>query len=152
MPELTVVVPTFNEADNLSPLVGELTEALDDIDWEVLFVDDDSPDGTAERARALAQQDPRVRCLQRLGRRGLASACIEGMLASSAPCLAVMDGDLQHDPALLRPMLETLRGGKPTSWSAAVTSTAGASVISRPIVSGSAVSATDSAGPCSRRG
>lgn len=112
MPELTVVVPTFNEADNLSPLVGELTEALDDIDWEVLFVDDDSPDGTAERARALAQQDPRVRCLQRLGRRGLASACIEGMLASSAPCLAVMDGDLQHDPALLRPMLETLRGGE----------------------------------------
>lgn len=112
MPELTVVVPTFNEADNLSPLVGELTQALDGIDWEVLFVDDDSPDGTAERARALAQQNPRVRCLQRIGRRGLASACIEGMLASSAPCLAVMDGDLQHDPALLRPMLETLRGGE----------------------------------------
>lgn len=112
MPELTVVVPTFNEADNLSPLVGELTQALDGIDWEVLFVDDDSPDGTAERARALAQQNRRVRCLQRLGRRGLASACIEGMLASSAPCLAVMDGDLQHDPALLRPMLETLRGGE----------------------------------------
>lgn len=112
MPELTVVVPTFNEADNLSPLVGELTQALDGLDWEVLFVDDDSPDGTADRARALAQHNPRVRCLQRLGRRGLASACIEGMLASSAPCLAVMDGDLQHDPALLRPMLETLRGGE----------------------------------------
>ncbi|HCO44984.1 glycosyltransferase [Immundisolibacter sp.] len=112
MPELTVVVPTFNEADNLSALVGELTQALDGLDWEVLFVDDDSPDGTADRARALAQHNPRVRCLQRLGRRGLASACIEGMLASSAPCLAVMDGDLQHDPALLRPMLETLRGGE----------------------------------------
>lgn len=112
MPELTVVVPTFNEADNLSPLVGELTQALDGLDWEVLFVDDDSPDGTADRARALAQHNPRVRCLQRVGRRGLASACIEGMLASSAPCLAVMDGDLQHDPALLRPMLQTLRGGE----------------------------------------
>ncbi|MEW6167313.1 MAG: glycosyltransferase family 2 protein [Pseudomonadota bacterium] len=112
MPELTVVVPTFNEADNLSPLVGELTRALDGIDWEVLFVDDDSPDGTAERARALAQQNRHVRCLQRIGRRGLAGACIEGMLASSAPFLAVMDGDLQHDPALLRPMLEALRGGQ----------------------------------------
>jgi dolichol-phosphate mannosyltransferase len=111
MPELTVVVPTFNEVGNLAAVRAQLEQALAGIDWEVIFVDDDSPDGTAEQARAMAQADRRVRCLQRIGRRGLASACIEGMLASSAPYLAVMDGDLQHDPALLPAMLERLRGG-----------------------------------------
>ncbi|MDD3651105.1 glycosyltransferase, partial [Immundisolibacter sp.] len=111
MPELTVVVPTFNEVGNLAAVRAQLEQALAGIDWEVIFVDDDSPDGTAEQARAMAQADRRVRCVQRIGRRGLASACIEGMLASSAPYLAVMDGDLQHDPALLPAMLERLRGG-----------------------------------------
>ncbi len=111
MPELTVVVPTFNEAENLAAVVAEVERSLAGVDWELLFVDDDSPDGTADRARDMAQADRRVRCLQRIGRRGLASACIEGMLASSAPYMAVMDGDLQHDPALLSAMLDTLRGG-----------------------------------------
>lgn len=112
MPELTVVVPTFNEAANVAAVVAEVEQALPGVDWEVLFVDDDSPDGTADRAREMAQADARVRCVQRIGRRGLSSACVEGMLASSAPYLAVMDGDLQHDPALLRPMLDALRGGQ----------------------------------------
>lgn len=112
MPELTVVVPTFNEAANVAAVVEAVDRALAGVDWELMFVDDDSPDGTAERVRAIAQADRRVRCVQRVGRRGLSSACVEGMLASSAPCLAVMDGDLQHDPALLRPMLDTLRGGQ----------------------------------------
>ncbi len=112
MPDLTVVVPTFNEADNLTAVVAEVERALSGVDWELLFVDDDSPDGTSERARALAQADQRVRCVQRIGRRGLASACIEGMLASSAPYVAVMDGDLQHDPAVLRAMLATLQGSQ----------------------------------------
>ncbi|MGE0811610.1 MAG: glycosyltransferase [Immundisolibacter sp.] len=112
MPELTVVVPTFNEAANVAAVVEAVDRALAGVDWELMFVDDDSPDGTAERARDIAQADRRVRCVQRVGRRGLSSACVEGMLASSAPCLAVMDGDLQHDPALLRPMLDTLRGGQ----------------------------------------
>lgn len=112
MPELTVVVPAFNEAANVAAVVEAVDRALAGVDWELMFVDDDSPDGTAERVRAIAQADRRVRCVQRVGRRGLSSACVEGMLASSAPCLAVMDGDLQHDPALLRPMLDTLRGGQ----------------------------------------
>jgi len=112
MPELTVVVPTFNEAANVAAVVEAVDRALAGVDWELMFVDDDSPDGTAERVRAIAQADRRVRCVQRIGRRGLSSACVEGMLASSAPYLAVMDGDLQHDPALLRPMLDTLRGGQ----------------------------------------
>lgn len=109
MPELTVVVGTLNEAANVRPLVERLDRALRGIDWEVVFVDDDSPDGTAEVARELAASDPRVRVLQRIGRRGLSSACIEGMLASAAPCVAVMDADLQHDETLLPAMLARLR-------------------------------------------
>jgi dolichol-phosphate mannosyltransferase len=107
--ELTVLVPTFNEAGNVEPLTARLASCLDGIAWEVIFVDDDSPDGTAERVRAIGRSDRRVRCLQRVGRRGLASACIEGMLASSAPYLAVIDGDLQHDEKLLPKMLRILR-------------------------------------------
>ena len=109
--ELTVVVPTLNERDNILPLVALLDAALSGIAWEVVFVDDDSRDGTAAHVRALARQDARVRCLQRVGRRGLATACIEGALASAAPYLAVMDADLQHDEALLPRMLEILRTG-----------------------------------------
>jgi dolichol-phosphate mannosyltransferase len=108
-PELTVVVPTFNEHDNVAPLIELLASALEGIDWEVIFVDDDSADGTAAAVRGLAQRDPRVRCLQRMGRRGLSTACIEGVLASSAPFIAVMDADLQHDERLLPRMLETLK-------------------------------------------
>jgi len=107
--QLSVVVPTFNEAANLAVLVGKLDTALHGIDWEVIFVDDDSPDGTAAEARRLAQENGRVRCVQRIGRRGLSSACIEGMLASSAPCIAVMDADLQHDERLLPDMLAALQ-------------------------------------------
>ena len=109
MPQLSIVVPTFNESGNVRQLVRLVHDALAGIDWELIFVDDDSPDGTADSLRELAQLDPRVRCILRLGRRGLSSACIEGMLASSAPLVAVMDADLQHDERLLRRMLETMR-------------------------------------------
>ncbi|MGE5154607.1 MAG: glycosyltransferase family 2 protein [Bdellovibrio bacteriovorus] len=108
-PELAVVVPTYREADNLDELVRRVAQALAGIDWELIVVDDDSPDGTAERARGHARQDRRIRVLQRVGRRGLASACVEGFLATSAPYLAVMDGDLQHDETLLPRMLELLK-------------------------------------------
>ncbi len=109
--ELTVVVPTFNERSNLVEFLRRLDETLAGIAWECVFVDDDSPDGTADLAREIARGDPRVRCLQRIGRRGLSSACIEGMLSSSASYLAVMDADLQHDESLLPSMLARLRGG-----------------------------------------
>ena len=111
MPQLSIVVPTFNEVANVGELRDRVAAALDGVDWELIFVDDDSPDGTSSALRALAQSDRRVRCLQRIGRRGLSSACIEGMLASSAPFVAVMDADLQHDERLLRPMLDALRDG-----------------------------------------
>src|SRR4029077_17839460 len=107
--ELTVVVPSFNEIENVEPLIERLSDALDGIAWEVIYVDDDSSDGTASKVRELSQTDPRVRCVQRIGRRGLSTAVIEGMLASSAPSLAVIDADLQHDERLLPRMLATLK-------------------------------------------
>jgi dolichol-phosphate mannosyltransferase len=110
-PELTVVVPTFNERTNVPLLVARLQRTLDGIDWEVIFVDDDSPDGTAAAVRALGESDARVRCIRRIGRRGLAGACLEGMLASQARFVAVMDADLQHDETLLTQMLARLRPG-----------------------------------------
>jgi dolichol-phosphate mannosyltransferase len=106
--DVSVVVPTFNERGNVEELLRRLSRVLDRRSWEVVFVDDDSPDGTSGAIRAIAARDPRVRVLQRIGRRGLSSACIEGMLASAAPVIAVMDADLQHDEALLPRMLETI--------------------------------------------
>jgi dolichol-phosphate mannosyltransferase len=108
-PELTVVVPTRNERDNIRPLYDALHRAMRGIDWEMIFVDDDSPDGTPEVACQIANRDRRVRCIQRIGRRGLASACVEGILASSAPYVAIIDADLQHDEQLLPRMLATLK-------------------------------------------
>jgi dolichol-phosphate mannosyltransferase len=111
-PQLSVVVPTFNERDNVTELLHKLKAALSGIAWEVVFVDDDSPDLTWEVVRDLARQDSRVRCIRRIGRRGLSGACIEGILASSAPVAAVMDADLQHDETRLSKMLALLQSGQ----------------------------------------
>jgi dolichol-phosphate mannosyltransferase len=110
-PELCVVVPAYNERDNVAPLIDLLREALDGIAWEAIIVDDNSPDGTAAAARAIGETDRRVRCIRRIGRRGLAGACLEGMLASQARYVAVIDADLQHDEQLLPAMLQRLRDG-----------------------------------------
>ena len=109
--ELTVVVPTFNERANVRKLISLVEAALGQTRWQVIFVDDDSPDGTAAEVKAVAAVDPRVQCLHRVGRRGLAGAVIEGIMASAAPFVAVMDGDLQHDETLLPAMLDALRTG-----------------------------------------
>ncbi len=109
MPELTVVVPAYRERENLPALLDALERALAGLDWETIVVVDDALDGSEDLVRGRAQRDRRVRCLQRIGRRGLASACVEGMLASSAPYLAVIDADLQHDERLLPHMLDEIR-------------------------------------------
>lgn len=109
--QLSVVVPTFNEASNVAELLRRVETAMGDSRWELIFVDDDSPDGTARSVRDIASVDARVRCLQRIGRRGLASACIEGMLAASSPVIAVMDADLQHDESILPAMLAEIGNG-----------------------------------------
>lgn len=111
-PELSIIVPTYNEVENIETLIGSLNQALVGILWEVIFVDDDSPDGTSALVKEIGFRDHRIRCIQRIYRRGLSSACIEGMLSSSAPYLAVMDADMQHDEKLLPSMLATLKNEK----------------------------------------
>lgn len=108
-PRLTVVVPTFNERRNVTPLLRKLRVALDGLSWRVIFVDDDSRDGTARLARKHAARDPNVQCLQRIGRRGLAGAVIEGVMASPDRYVVVIDGDLQHDERLIPAMLVRLQ-------------------------------------------
>ncbi len=110
--QLAVVIPTFNEKANVATLIAKLDQALVGLNWEAIFVDDDSPDGTADAAREIARLDKRVRVIQRIGRRGLSSACIEGMCATAAPIVAVIDGDLQHDETLLPAMLDLLKDGE----------------------------------------
>lgn len=109
--ELAVIVPTFNEAANVPLVVNALEKALVGVDWEVIFVDDNSPDGTADAVRSIALRDARVRCIRRIGRRGLSGAAIEGMLSASAEVVALMDGDLQHDERVLPSMLAHIRDG-----------------------------------------
>lgn len=108
-PELTIIIPTYNERDNIRPLVERLEGVLEGINWSALFVDDNSPDQTADVIEEVGRHQPRVKCLLRIGRRGLSSACIEGLQASQAPYLAVMDADLQHDETILPRMLEALK-------------------------------------------
>jgi len=107
--DLAIVLPTFNERGNVGPMIDRLERALMGIHYEVIFVDDDSPDGTAEAVRQMARDRDNVRVLHRIGRRGLASACIEGILAAAAPFVAVMDADLQHDESILPEMLRRMR-------------------------------------------
>jgi dolichol-phosphate mannosyltransferase len=107
--DLAVVIPTLDEAANVVPLLDRLRVALQGIEWEAVFVDDNSTDGTAAVLREVARHDRGVRVLQRIGRQGLASACIEGMLATAAPFIAVIDADLQHDESILPRMYERIR-------------------------------------------
>ena len=108
MPKLSIIIPTFNEQDNVKQVYAAVAAALADHDWEIIFVDDASKDATTAEVIALSHDDYRVRLIRRIGRRGLSSACIEGMLASTSEYVAVMDADLQHDESLLPRMLERL--------------------------------------------
>ncbi|MCX8506141.1 MAG: glycosyltransferase family 2 protein [Alphaproteobacteria bacterium] len=112
IPELSVIVPTLNESGNISLVIAALTETLDGIAWEVVFVDDDSTDTTRQEIAAIAAQDPRVRMIHRIGRRGLSSACIEGAMSGFSPYIAVTDADLQHDVRKLPAMLDAVKHGQ----------------------------------------
>ena len=108
--ELSVIIPTLNEAGNIEPLLERLTIALADIRWEAIFVDDGSTDGTADLVTRIAQADRRVRLIRRIGRRGLSSAVVEGALASTTPVVAVIDADLQHDETILPDLYRAISG------------------------------------------
>jgi dolichol-phosphate mannosyltransferase len=103
--KFSIIIPSLNERDNIPLVVERLEALLADFDWEIVFVDDDSQDGSREALMALARAKPRVRFIRRIGRRGLASACLEGMASSDADVSAVMDCDLQHDETILPAML-----------------------------------------------
>jgi dolichol-phosphate mannosyltransferase len=107
--ELAVVIPTYNEIENIPVVLSAVAKALRGIEWEIVFVDDNSPDNTAGLIRDLALTNRRLRLLERIGRRGLSSACIEGILATPAPYIAVMDADMQHDESILPKMLELIK-------------------------------------------
>jgi dolichol-phosphate mannosyltransferase len=150
---LSIIVPTFNESQNVAELLSRLKKSLGPHGWEIIFVDDNSPDGTASVVRNIAMADPRVRCIQRIGRRGLSSACVEGILGSSAPVIAVMDADLQHDETILPEMMAEIeqngadivigtryaKGGSTGDWNKSrkiisrLSMAAGRSVLSRSI-------------------
>jgi dolichol-phosphate mannosyltransferase len=110
-PTLSIVVPTYKESKNVPILFERIVAALGGAPWEMIVVDDDSPDGTADVAFALAATDNRLRCLRRVNRSGLAGAVIEGWMSSSADFVAVIDGDLQHDESILLAMYQTLAKG-----------------------------------------
>lgn len=109
--ELSIIVPTFNESKNVPLLAEMVADALPGVRWELIYVDDNSPDGTSAAVREMALRDPRIRVIHRHNRRGLASACVEGILSSAAPYAAVIDADLQHDEKILYPMLNRIRQG-----------------------------------------
>jgi dolichol-phosphate mannosyltransferase len=110
-PDITVVLPTFNEAGNIPVIVERIVAALGATPCEIIVVDDNSADGTAQIARKLGEERPYLRCIRRVGRRGLSGACVEGMMAASAPVVAIMDADLQHDETVLPKMLDEIRSG-----------------------------------------
>jgi dolichol-phosphate mannosyltransferase len=110
--ELAIVVPTLNEAANIETLLTKIETTLAGVRWEIIFVDDDSQDRTRDVILQRCRVDPRIRLVHRIGRRGLSSAVVEGILSSSTRCVAVIDADLQHDERLLRPMLEAIQSGE----------------------------------------
>jgi dolichol-phosphate mannosyltransferase len=110
--ELAVIVPTLNEAGNIAPLLDDLDRILAGFAWEAVFVDDGSVDGTPEAIERIAAVRRDVRLIRRVGRRGLSSAIVEGMLATVAPVVAVIDGDRQHDEAILPQLVAAVAGGQ----------------------------------------
>ena len=108
---LSIVLPTWNERGNIEPLLAQLLPLQQQFDLEILVVDDDSADGTAELVRQLAQRQPCLRLIRRVGRSGLASAIKEGLLDATGDLALVMDSDGQHEPAAVLRAVQTLQQG-----------------------------------------
>ncbi len=107
-PQISIIIPCYNEKDNIVPLFKALEKVLREWHWEAIFVDDNSPDGTIEEIHKLAKQDARIRGVLRIRKRGLSSAVIDGVLTSSADCIAIIDADMQHDETRLPLMLHAV--------------------------------------------
>jgi dolichol-phosphate mannosyltransferase len=111
-PELTIVLPTFNEQKNIEPMLRRIEAVLNGVRWDVVFVDDESRDGTVQQIFSSANGRRNVRIIRRIGRRGLSTAVVEGALSSMANYIAVMDADMQHDETVLPNMLDMLRSNQ----------------------------------------
>lgn len=98
---LSLILPTYNEAANIAALIDNIDGVLQSVPYEVIIVDDNSPDGTWKVAEGLVSQHPALRVLRRIGRKGLSSAVVEGFDMARGDILAVMDADGQHDALLL---------------------------------------------------
>jgi dolichol-phosphate mannosyltransferase len=105
-PSLSVVVPVHDEADNVEPLIGEIEAALAGEDFEMVYVDDGSGDGTGDRLAALADGRPRLRTVRHAECRGQSAAIAAGVAAARAPLVVTLDGDGQNDPADIRRLVE----------------------------------------------
>ena len=108
---ISVVIPTYNESRNIEALYDTLRKALDGHTWELIVVDDHSPDRTSDVVRRMGESHGNVRCIERVQDRGLASAVQWGAQAAHGETIVVMDGDLQHDAFLIPLMCEELRKG-----------------------------------------
>lgn len=109
-PRVSVILPTYNERENIGPLIKAILRSAPS-DVEVIVVDDDSPDGTWQVVEELAREHPNVRLLRRVGRRGLASALLEGIGLARGDVLVWMDCDFSHPPELLPKMVQALEEG-----------------------------------------
>ena len=110
MKDITIIIPTLNEKNNIRLVYDRITEVLQDsLKWEIVFVDDNSKDGTYNEIQKIIDIDSRVRGILRVDRRGLSSAVIDGFLSSSSEYFLVMDGDLQHDHTKISLMYKTIK-------------------------------------------
>ena len=104
--KLSVISPTYNESENVGPLIAKLEQVLEGTDYEILISDDDSPDLTWARVEEIRRRNPRVRVLRRTSNRGLGPSVVDGFSAATGEALACIDADLQHDPGVLPRMLK----------------------------------------------
>ena len=109
---LSIISPTYNEASNVVEFIKSIESTLKKYNYEIIFVDDDSTDKTYEIIKNISSKKPHIRCIRRIGRRGLSSAVIEGCLSSSSEILLIMDADLQHDERKIPSMLKLVREKK----------------------------------------
>ena len=109
--KISVVVPTYNERENVAALLGTLVPALEGRDHEIVFVDDNSPDGTADAVREAARCNPCIRLVVRRGERGLAGAVIRGFNEASGGILGSLNADLSHDASVIPAMIEEIEAG-----------------------------------------
>ena len=109
---ISIVIPTFNEIRNISEIINQLLKLDFSSDLEIIIVDDNSSDGTADKVRQLVHNDKRIRLINRVGRSGLSSAIKEGCLCASGELVVVMDADGQHDPSYIRKALKFIESSK----------------------------------------